>query len=98
MARVERRFAIPGLIARAEARLSRATSRVIVANFSFLIVQGLLGFGNFVGGTLRLAIPAIVLGFVLGIFVGLARLARHRGSAYRPPSTSSSSAACRSSW
>src|SRR5207344_2474718 len=27
------------------------------------------------GGTLRLAIPAIILGFVLGIFIGLARLA-----------------------
>ena len=49
---------------------------VIVKNFDFLIAQGLLGFGNFVGGTLRLAIPAIVLGFVLGIFIGLGRLAR----------------------
>jgi His/Glu/Gln/Arg/opine family amino acid ABC transporter permease subunit len=49
---------------------------VIVNNFKFLMVQGLVGFGPFVGGTLRLAIPAIVLGFVLGIFVGLARLAR----------------------
>jgi polar amino acid transport system permease protein len=29
-----------------------------------------------VGGTLRLAIPAIVLGFALGIFIGLGRLAR----------------------
>ena len=48
---------------------------VIVNNFKFLILQGLVGFGPFVGGTLRLAIPAIVLGFVLGIFVGLARLA-----------------------
>ena len=48
---------------------------VIAANFKFLIVQGLLGFGGFAGGTLRLAIPAIVLGFALGIFVGLARLA-----------------------
>jgi His/Glu/Gln/Arg/opine family amino acid ABC transporter permease subunit len=48
---------------------------VIANNFTFLIVQGLLGFGNFVGGTLRLAIPAIVLGFLLGLFVGLARLA-----------------------
>ena len=48
---------------------------VIVNNFPFLMVQGFLGLGNFVGGTLRLAIPAIVLGFVLGIFVGLARLA-----------------------
>src|SRR3989338_1450588 len=49
---------------------------VILRNLDFLVVQGLLGFGNFVGGTLRLAIPAIVLGFVLGIFIGLARLAR----------------------
>jgi His/Glu/Gln/Arg/opine family amino acid ABC transporter permease subunit len=49
---------------------------VIVDNFEFLVVQGLLGLGGFTGGTLRLAIPAIVLGFVLGIFVGIARLAR----------------------
>ena len=48
---------------------------VVVNNFTFLIVQGLVGIGPFIGGTLRLAIPAIVLGFVLGIFVGLARLA-----------------------
>jgi len=48
---------------------------VIVANFKFLIVQGLFGLGGFAGGTLRLAIPAIVLGFALGILVGLARLA-----------------------
>jgi His/Glu/Gln/Arg/opine family amino acid ABC transporter permease subunit len=51
---------------------------VIASNFKFLIVQGLIGFGPFIGGTLRLAIPAIVLGFVLGIFVGLARLAEAR--------------------
>ncbi|MCZ6625577.1 MAG: amino acid ABC transporter permease [Deltaproteobacteria bacterium] len=49
---------------------------VIVNNFGFLMVQGFLGFGNFVGGTLRLAIPAIILGFILGIFIGLGRLAR----------------------
>ncbi len=49
---------------------------VIGANFKFLIVQGLLGIGGFAGGTLRLAIPAIILGFVLGIFIGLARLAQ----------------------
>ena len=49
---------------------------VIANNFSFLVVQGFLGVGGFVGGTLRLAIPAIVLGFLLGIFIGLARLAR----------------------
>src|SRR5881409_4056771 len=51
---------------------------VIWRNLPFLMIQGFLGFGNFVGGTLRLAIPAIVLGFVLGIFVGVARLARAR--------------------
>ena len=49
---------------------------VIVNNFTFLVVQGLLGLGGFTGGTLRLAIPAIALGFVLGIFIGIARLAR----------------------
>ena len=51
---------------------------VIVTNFRFLIVQGLLGLGGFAGGTLRLALPAIVLGFALGILVGLARLASAR--------------------
>ena len=51
---------------------------VIVSNFKFLILQGLLGVGGFAGGTLRLAIPAIALGFVLGIFIGIARLARSR--------------------
>jgi His/Glu/Gln/Arg/opine family amino acid ABC transporter permease subunit len=51
---------------------------VITANFRFLIVQGLLGLGGFTGGTLRLAIPAIVLGFALGVMVGIARLARSR--------------------
>jgi len=50
--------------------------RVIVSNFKFLVVQGLFGLGGFAGGTLRLAIPAIILGFVLGTFIGLARLAR----------------------
>src|ERR671925_605611 len=49
---------------------------VIVNNWKFLIVQGLIGFGPFIGGTIRLAIPAIVLGFILGIFIGLARLAQ----------------------
>ena len=49
---------------------------VIAANFKFLIVQGFLGVGAFAGGTLRLAVPAIILGFALGIVVGLARLAR----------------------
>ncbi|MBI2526640.1 MAG: amino acid ABC transporter permease [Candidatus Rokubacteria bacterium] len=48
---------------------------VIWRNLPFLLVQGFLGFGTFVGGTLRLAIPAIVLGFLLGIFIGLGRLA-----------------------
>ncbi|MGH7766231.1 MAG: amino acid ABC transporter permease [Candidatus Binatia bacterium] len=49
---------------------------VIYRNWDFLILQGLFGIGNFVGGTLRLAIPAMILGFILGIFIGLARLAR----------------------
>jgi His/Glu/Gln/Arg/opine family amino acid ABC transporter permease subunit len=49
---------------------------VVVNNFRFLILQGFLGVGSFAGGTLRLAVPSIVLGFALGIFVGLARLAR----------------------
>ena len=49
---------------------------VIWRNLPFLLVQGFFGFGSFAGGTLRLAIPAIVLGFVLGIFIGLGRLAR----------------------
>ena len=48
---------------------------VIWRNLHFLMIQGFLGFGNFAGGTLRLAIPAIVLGFVLGIFIGIGRLA-----------------------
>jgi His/Glu/Gln/Arg/opine family amino acid ABC transporter permease subunit len=47
---------------------------VVAANVEFLIMQGLVGIGPFIGGTLRLAIPAIGLGFALGIFVGLARL------------------------
>ena len=49
--------------------------RVVGSNFKFLIVQGLFGLGSFAGGTLRLAIPAIVAGFLLGILVALARLA-----------------------
>jgi His/Glu/Gln/Arg/opine family amino acid ABC transporter permease subunit len=48
---------------------------VIVNNFQFLVVQGLIGIGPFIGGTLRLAIPAMILGFLFGIFIGLARLA-----------------------
>jgi His/Glu/Gln/Arg/opine family amino acid ABC transporter permease subunit len=51
---------------------------VVLNNWKFLLLQGLVGFGPFIGGTLRLAIPAIVLGFALGIFVGLARLAERR--------------------
>jgi len=51
---------------------------VIYRNSSFLLLQGLLGIGGFVGGTLRLALPAMLLGFILGILVGLARLARSR--------------------
>jgi His/Glu/Gln/Arg/opine family amino acid ABC transporter permease subunit len=49
---------------------------VISSNFRFLIVQGFLGVGSFAGGTLRLAIPAILLGFLLGVFIGFGRLAR----------------------
>ena len=52
--------------------------QVIANNFSFILVQGLFGFGAFTGGTLRLAVPAIVFGFVLGTWVGLARLSRRR--------------------
>ncbi|PYM15485.1 MAG: amino acid ABC transporter permease [Candidatus Rokuibacteriota bacterium] len=51
---------------------------VVANNFRFLIVQGFFGIGGFVGGTLRLAVPAIALGFVLRIGIGLARLARAR--------------------
>jgi His/Glu/Gln/Arg/opine family amino acid ABC transporter permease subunit len=52
--------------------------QVIANNFGFLILQGFFGFGSFAGGTLRLAVPAIVFGFVLGTAVGLARLAHSR--------------------
>ena len=52
--------------------------RVIADNLAFLILQGFFGFGAFTGGTLRLAVPAIVFGFLLGIFIGLGRLARSR--------------------
>ena len=49
---------------------------VIVSNARFLLVQGLVGIGQYGGGTLKLAIPALVLGFALGVLVGLARLAQ----------------------
>ena len=52
--------------------------QVIIDNFGFLFLQGFLGFGEFAGGTLRLAIPAIVLGFALGTVIGLGRLAKTR--------------------
>ena len=51
---------------------------VVWRNLPFLMLQGFLGIGNFVGGTLRLAIPSIILGFLLGIFIGIARLAPQR--------------------
>jgi len=51
---------------------------VIWRNLPFLMIQGVLGFGNFAGGTLRLAIPSIILGFILGIFIGIGRLAPQR--------------------
>ncbi|HEY7141660.1 MAG TPA: amino acid ABC transporter permease [Methylomirabilota bacterium] len=58
---------------------------VIANNWRFILLQGLLGIGAFGGGTVALAIPAIVLGFVLGIGVALARLS---GQAWlRYPST-----------
>ena len=60
---------------------------VILTNWRFLLVQGLLGIGAFGGGTLALAIPAIVLGFVLGVGVALARLSRYRWLYYPHPST-----------
>ncbi len=52
--------------------------RVIGENFNFIILQGFLGFGAFTGGTLRLALPAILLGFLLGTIIGLGRLSRRR--------------------
>jgi polar amino acid transport system permease protein len=48
---------------------------VIWQNLPFLMIQGFLGFGQFVGGTVRLAIPSIALGFLLGVFIGIGRLA-----------------------
>lgn len=52
--------------------------QVITNNFVFLIAQGFFGIGAFTGGTLRLAIPAIILGSILGTLVGLARLSQSR--------------------
>lgn len=52
--------------------------QVIGENFNFIILQGFLGFGAFTGGTLRLALPAILLGFLLGTTIGLGRLSPHR--------------------
>jgi polar amino acid transport system permease protein len=49
---------------------------VIISNAKFLILQGLIGIGRFGGGTLALAVPAILLGFVVGIILGLSRLAQ----------------------
>jgi His/Glu/Gln/Arg/opine family amino acid ABC transporter permease subunit len=49
---------------------------VVQANLRFLLVQGLLGIGAFGGGTLALALPAIGLGFAVGVAVALARLSR----------------------
>jgi len=56
---------------------------VIISNAKFLLLQGLVGIGRFGGGTLRLAVPAIFLGFAVGIILGLARLAR-RGWIHYP--------------
>ena len=56
---------------------------VVTANLRFLLFQGLLGFGSFGGGTLALAVPAIVLGFAVGAVVALARLSR-RALLYYP--------------
>ncbi len=47
---------------------------VLADNWRFLLLQGLLGLGAFGGGTLALAVPAIGLGFVVGVGVALARL------------------------
>lgn len=49
---------------------------VITSNAGFLLLQGLVGIGRFGGGTLRLALPAILLGFPVGILLGLGRLSR----------------------
>ncbi|MBI5966874.1 MAG: amino acid ABC transporter permease [Deltaproteobacteria bacterium] len=49
---------------------------VVISNAKFLLIQGLVGIGYFGGGTLRLAIPAILFGFCVGVILGLARLAQ----------------------
>ncbi len=49
---------------------------IVISNAKFLILQGLIGIGQFGGGTLRLAVPAILLGFCIGIVLGLARMAQ----------------------
>ena len=53
---------------KADGRILRVDFAVIINNVRFLIFQGFLGLGNFTGGTLRLAVPAIILGFFLGCF------------------------------
>jgi His/Glu/Gln/Arg/opine family amino acid ABC transporter permease subunit len=50
---------------------------VIASNLKFLLLQGLVGIGQFGGGTLKLALPAMVLGFALGVLAALARMS-HR--------------------
>ncbi len=55
---------------------------VIAANWKFLLLQGLVGIGQFGGGTLRLAVPAMVLGLALGVIVSLGRLAHSRWIRY----------------
>ena len=49
---------------------------VILSNAKFLLLQGLVGICQFGGGTLKLALPAMVLGFALGVLAALARMAR----------------------
>jgi len=73
MARVERRFAIP---AHRAGRLSVLDVGVIVSNFQVPGRPG-LSMGGFAGGTLRRRSRPSA-GFVLGIFIGVARLARSR--------------------
>jgi His/Glu/Gln/Arg/opine family amino acid ABC transporter permease subunit len=55
---------------------------IIAGNWKFLLLQGLFGIGSFGGGTLRLAIPAMVLGSILGVVIGLCRLAHRRWISY----------------